>query len=91
MTGKNIAKMACDVMRLGLPLFQLRRLTYDHAANMAGRLQGVQAILRKEQLLAMYCHCGPHSMNLVTQAACVASPLVRVSMGLELEYGGFFN
>ncbi|KAF3834465.1 hypothetical protein F7725_025669 [Dissostichus mawsoni] len=60
-TGQNIAKVVCDVMtRLQLPLSQLRGQTYDGAANMAGRLQGVQAILRKEQPLAVYCHCGPH-------------------------------
>ncbi|KAI4786533.1 hypothetical protein KUCAC02_037055 [Chaenocephalus aceratus] len=75
-TGQNIAKMACDVMtRLQLPLSQLRGQTYDGAANMAGRLQGVQAILRKEQPLAVYCHRGPHCVNLITQAACGASPL----------------
>ncbi|KAJ4948640.1 hypothetical protein JOQ06_020170 [Pogonophryne albipinna] len=91
-TGQNIAKMACDVMtRLQLPLSQLRGQTYDGAANMAGRLQGVQAILRKEQPLAVYCHCGPHCVNLITQAACGASPLVRDAMGLVHELGGFFN
>ncbi|KAJ3584594.1 hypothetical protein NHX12_015089 [Muraenolepis orangiensis] len=61
-TGQNIAKVACDV----IPLSQLRRQTYDGAADMAGRLQGVQAILRKEQPLAGYCHCGPHYVNLIT-------------------------
>ncbi|KAI4815397.1 hypothetical protein KUCAC02_005543 [Chaenocephalus aceratus] len=91
-TGQNIAKMACDVMtRLQLPLSQLRGQTYDGAANMAGRLQGVQAILRKEQPLAVYCHCGPHCVNLITQAACGDSPLVRDAMGLVHELGGFFN
>ena len=91
-TGKNTAKMACDVMmRLGLPLSQLRGQTYDGAANMAERLQGVQAILRNEQLLATYCHCGPHCVNLVTQAPCEASQLVRDSMSLVHEFGGFFN
>ncbi|KAJ4946594.1 hypothetical protein JOQ06_024258, partial [Pogonophryne albipinna] len=84
--------MACDVMtRLQLPLSQLRGQTYDGAANMTGRLQGVQAILRKEQPLAVYCHCGPHCVNLITQAACGASPLVRDAMGLVHELGGFFN
>ena len=79
--------MACDVMmRLGLPL-PLGQ-TYECAANMAGRLQGVQAILRKERPLAMYCHCGPDCVNLVY---CVASPIVRDSMGLVHELGGFFN
>ncbi|KAI4826116.1 hypothetical protein KUCAC02_021763 [Chaenocephalus aceratus] len=77
-TGQNIAKMACDVMtRLQLPLSQLRGQTYDGAANMAGRLQGVQAILRKEQPLAVYCHCGPHCVNLITQSACGASTSKR--------------
>ncbi|XP_069381427.1 zinc finger MYM-type protein 1-like [Paralichthys olivaceus] len=91
-TGENIAKVACDVMtRLDLPLSQLRGQTYDGAANMAGRWQGVQAILRAQQPLAVYCHCGPHCVNLITQAACLSSPLVRDSMALVHELGGFFN
>jgi hypothetical protein len=35
----------------------------DGATNMARRLQGVQAILRKEQPLATYYHCGPHGFT----------------------------
>ena len=46
---------------------------------------------QNEQLLAMYRHCGPHCVNLVTQAACEASPLVRDSMSLVHELGGLFN
>ena len=91
-TGQNIANMACDVMtRLNLPISQLRGQTYDGAANMSGHLQGVQAILKKQQPLALYCHCGAHCVNLIMQAVCVASVLVRDSMGLVHELGGFFN
>ena len=91
-TGQNIAKMACDVMtRLCLPISQLRGQTYDGAANMAGHLQGVQAILRKEQPLAIFCHCGPHCVNLITQAVCGASALVKDSLSLVHDLGGFFN
>ena len=77
--------------RLNLPISQLRGQTYDGAANMSGHLQGVQAILKKKQPMALYCHCGAHCVNLITQAVCVASVLVRDSMGLVHELGGFFN
>ena len=43
-TGKNLAKVATDVLlRLNLPLSCLRGQTYDGAANMSGESKGVQA------------------------------------------------
>ncbi len=66
-TGEQISKIVSDVLlRLNLPLSVLRGQTYDGAANMSGHLSGVQAHIRKEQPLAIYVHCGPHCVNLVT-------------------------
>lgn len=60
-TGQALANMAHDVMiRLNLPLSQLRGQTYDEAFNMAGQRQGLQALLKKEQSLALCCHYGTH-------------------------------
>ena len=91
-TGENIASVAKDVLiRLNLPLSQLRGQTYDGAANMSGRMQGVQAHIKKEQPLAVYVHCGPHCVNLITQAACVSAPVIRDAMQLVHELGVLFN
>ncbi len=91
-TGENIASVAKDVLiRLNLPLSQLRGQTYDGAANMSGRMQGVQAHLKKDQPLAVYVHCGPHCVNLITQATCVSSPIIRDAMHLVHELGVLFN
>lgn len=47
-TGKNLAKVVMDVLQhLNLPITGLRGQAYDGAANMAGKYNGAQAILRK--------------------------------------------
>uniref|UniRef100_A0A3B3QRQ9 TTF-type domain-containing protein n=1 Tax=Paramormyrops kingsleyae TaxID=1676925 RepID=A0A3B3QRQ9_9TELE len=77
-TGVEIAKMAVDVLlRLNIPMTCLRGQTYDGAANMSGAYSGAQVVLKKYQPLALYVHCGTHCLNLITQAACQASPLIR--------------
>lgn len=91
-TGESIGKVATDVMlRLNLPISQLRGQTYDGAANMSGKVQGVQALLRREQPLAPYIHCGPHCINLVAQMTISASSVVRNSLDAVSELGSFSN
>ena len=76
--GEQMAKLAVDVLlRLNIPISCLRGQTYDGAANMAGKFSGAQAVLKKEQPLALYVHCGAHIVKLITQCACSASTLVR--------------
>lgn len=63
-TGQGIAKVAADVLlRLNLPMSGLRGQTYDGASNMAGKHTGAQAILRRQQPLALYVHCGAPCVN----------------------------
>lgn len=66
-------KVAGDVLfRPNLPMSVLRGQTYNGASNMAGKYMGAQAILRRQQPLAFYMHCGAHCINLITQAgSCV--------------------
>lgn len=60
-TGEGIAKVATDVLlRLNLPMSGLRGQSYDGASNMAGKYTGAQAIVRRQQPLALYVHCGAH-------------------------------
>lgn len=74
-TGNNLTQMAIDVLlRLNLPLSCLRGQTYDGAANMSGHTKGVQAVVQEKLTLALYVHCGPDCVNVVTQTACSSSP-----------------
>ncbi len=74
-TGQGIAKMVTDVLlRLNLPMSALRGQSYDGASNMAGKYSGAQAVVREQQPLALYVHCGAHCVNLITQAGCSVSP-----------------
>ena len=76
---------------MNLPLSGLRGQSYDGAANMAGKNKGVQAILREKQPLALYVHCGPHCVNLVTQTACESSPVVSDALDLVHTLGTLYH
>ncbi|XP_035283493.1 cell cycle checkpoint control protein RAD9A isoform X2 [Anguilla anguilla] len=90
-TGKDLARMATDVLlRLNLPLSCLRGQTYDGAANSSGQSKGVQAVLREKQPLALYVHCSPHCVNLVTQTAYGSSPVVSDALNLVHKLGTLY-
>lgn len=91
-TGHGIAKVIFDVLlRLNLPMSGLRGQIYDGASNMAGRFTGTQAILRKQQPLALDVHCGAHCVNLITQAGCMSSPLIRDCLSWVHQLGILFG
>lgn len=80
--------MTTDILLcLNLPLHGLRGQTYDGAANMSGQYSGAQVLLRNEQPLASFVHCGAHCVNLVTRAACRSSPVIRNSLQWVHELG----
>ena len=66
-------------------------LTKTCSPYAVGRMQGVQAHIKKEQPLAVYVHCGPYCVNLITQAACVSAPIIRDAMQLGHELGVLFS
>jgi len=74
--GQSVAMILDVLLRLNLPVSQLRGQTYDGASNMAGQYNGAQAIVRTKQLLAMYVHCLMHAGNLAVQEAIEASTVV---------------
>jgi hypothetical protein len=77
-TGENLARVVLDVLqRLNLPISGLRGQAYDGAANMAGKYNGAQAIIKQQQPLAHYVHCTAHCVNLITRQACTATHFVR--------------
>lgn len=91
-TRENLARVAIDVLqRMNLPLSGLRGQTYDGAANMSGKTGGVQAKIKEIPPLAFYVHCGPHCVNLVTQAACSSSCVVMDALSLVHKLGTLFN
>ena len=53
-SGLSISAMILDVLRLQLPIENLRPQTYNGAANMAGKFHGCQAEIKKYQPLAHF-------------------------------------
>ncbi|CAH1724767.1 unnamed protein product [Aphis gossypii] len=53
-----------------LSLKNLRGQGYDGGSNMSGRNNGVQALILKDQPLAVYTHCFNHKLNLCISKAC---------------------
>ena len=56
-------------IRLNLPLERLRGYCFDGAANMSGRIHGVQAKLKAANPGSLYIHCSNHALDLVLQEA----------------------
>ena len=56
-------------IRLKLPLERLGGYCFDGAANMSGRINGVQAKLKAANLGSLYIHCSNHALDLVLQEA----------------------
>ena len=46
-----------------------------------GAYKGAQAIIRKDQPLAVFVHCGAHCTNLVVNDACAASRSIAKAQG----------
>ena len=81
-------RILLDVLhRLQLPVEKLRGQTFDGAANMSGAYNGAQALMKEVQPLAIFVHCSAHCVNLVTEAACSASQLVRDAIDAVHELG----
>ena len=55
---------------LGLDLKLIRSQSYDGAANMSGKISGLQTRVKQENDLALYVHCCAHNLNLVISDAC---------------------
>ncbi|KAF3850455.1 hypothetical protein F7725_012227, partial [Dissostichus mawsoni] len=67
-TGETLFSCIKDVfLRLNLPLERLRGFCFDGAANVSGRISGVQAKLKEQCPSALYVHCSNHALDLVLQ------------------------
>ena len=84
--------MLQDVLvRLQLPIEHLRSQTYDGAGNMAGKIHGCQAEIKKINKLALYVHCGAHCTNLITNKAITQSIFMRDALDSIQELGKLYE
>lgn len=91
-TGTSLASVIKDVLlRLGLPIGQLRAQTYDGAAAMAGARNGCQNIIKQDQPLALHFHCSAHCTNLIAMATIESSPLLRDALQWINEISALYN
>ena len=79
------------IAEFGLRVSKLRGQGYDGAACMSGRMQGVQAHIKKVAPLALYTHCSNHCLNLVICKACTSIPSIRNMLGAVSEICRFFS
>ena len=69
-TGQKMADSLLNVLaENGINFGDCCGQSYDNASNMSGRYNGMQAILRERNSLAVFIPCSSHSLNLVGQAA----------------------
>ena len=91
-TGHAIAETVEDaLLRLGLDASLLRGQTYDGGANMAGTLNGCQAVLRRKYPLALHFHCAAHCVHLVAERASESDVLVRDCLQWVHELGKLYK
>ncbi len=63
----------------------------DGAAQYVRTSVGSTGSHQKRTATAIYVHCGPHCVNLVTQAACSTTPIVRDALQWTHELGCLFG
>jgi hypothetical protein len=82
LTGQGMAQLLIEFLgRMGLTLEYCRGQGYDGAAAMMGRFNGCQAVIRRQQPLAVPMHCFNHRLNLAVSKSCDV-PAVRNMFGM---------
>ncbi|KAJ8893351.1 hypothetical protein PR048_005942 [Dryococelus australis] len=77
-TGEAISNIIFDVLiRLQLLVSHMRGQAYDGVSNMSGHKRDVLALVKEQQSLAPFIHCGAHSANFVLQDSCGASYVIK--------------
>ena len=65
-TWENIANLILsELEHLNFPISKLRGQSYDGAANMSGKCNGVKTIIVTRQPLSFYTQCGAHRTNVI--------------------------
>ncbi|XP_040068934.1 zinc finger MYM-type protein 1-like [Ixodes scapularis] len=91
LSGQGLASTLMRLLRdKGVDATYLCGQGYDGAANMSGRLNGVQAVIQREHPAALYMHCASHSLNLALCCSC-SVPEVRNALSVVQEVCVFFR
>ena len=81
-TSQALTNIIKDAMiRMNLSLDDLRGQCYDGAANMAGKINGVQAQIKALQPKALYVHCTAHRLQLAVQDAMTTVRELQDALG----------
>ena len=81
LTGEGMAQLIIGFLgHMGLTLDYCRGQGYDGAAAMMGKFNGCQAVIRRQQPLAVPIHCFNHRLNLAVSKSCDV-PAVRNMFG----------
>jgi len=90
--AKIITKIITDVLvRLCLPISNLRGQGYDGASVMAGSISGVATRIMKLEKRAVYIHCCAHSLNLALQDATRSCTVIRDTLDFVREVVNFIR
>ncbi|GBM06976.1 hypothetical protein AVEN_239676-1 [Araneus ventricosus] len=74
-TGRNLGNHILNALSsLGVNCSKLCGQGYDGASSMSGCFNGVQAVIKETNLVALYVHCSSHSLNLALMHASMSKP-----------------
>ena len=91
LTGKDLFKEVVDTLNeLGLDLKNCRGQGYDGAGAVSGVVNGLSALILKENEKARYTHCANHRLNLAISTSCKITS-IRNLMNTIKEITYFFN
>ena len=91
LTGRGLANLLLRQLdSIGLNVADCRGQGYDGAAAMQGQFNGLQAVLKEKEPLALYIHCHAHRLNLAVSKACQI-PEVRNFFGMLANICEFIN
>ena len=91
-TGKDIAQLIIDTLKKhSIPLTNCRGQGYDNGSNMSGSYKGAQAIIMKNNPLAIFSPCGCHSLNLCVVHSAECCVQVITFFGVVQQLYNFFS
>lgn len=71
LSGLSLSNVILKTLnKLGLKLENCRGQCYDGAGNVAGKINGCQAHILRQNRFALYTHCSSHRLNLVICNSC---------------------
>lgn len=82
-TGRQYYELVkTEFNNLGLDIKNVISSAFDGAANMSGRYNGLQAVLKEVSPNMIYTHCYAHALNLVMIDSCSCCLDAKIFFGL---------